>query len=180
MEKSQNELSYSNWIYEFRSVLPLLGHRNWILIVDKAFPLQSASGMRYMDTKQELLPTIKDVLAEINENTPHIKPIVYNDLELDYITEDMVGGIDNFRNQMNGILQKYPVQTLLHEEVFAKLAEASKLFEVVVLKTETIIPYTSIFVELDCGYWPNDKEEQLRQNMKKNKQSLFSKKYYFC
>ncbi|MDU1905841.1 MAG: hypothetical protein E6772_13775 [Dysgonomonas sp.] len=168
MEKTQNELSYSNWIYEFRSVLPFLGHRNWILIVDKAFPLQSAAGMRYMDTKQELLPTIKDVLTEVNENAPHLKPIIYSDLELNYITEDMIEGIGDFRRNLDNMLQEYPIQTLLHEEVFSRLDDASKLFEVVVLKTETTIPYTSIFVELDCGYWTDDKEEQLRQNMKKD------------
>lgn len=169
MEKTQIESSYSNWIYEFRSILPYLGHRNWILIVDKAFPLQSTDGMRYMDTKQQLLPTIKDVLTEIRDNAPHLKPIVYNDLELNYITEDMVEGIDHFRNELDNLLHDYAVHTLLHEEVFSGLDKASKLFEIVVLKTETTIPYTSVFIELDCGYWTDDKEEQLRQNMKKDK-----------
>ncbi|MHB8337415.1 MAG: sialate O-acetylesterase [Ignavibacteriaceae bacterium] len=31
--------SPENWETTFDAQLPLLGHRNWILIVDKAFPL---------------------------------------------------------------------------------------------------------------------------------------------
>ena len=69
-----------NWEVQFDELLPLLGHRNWILVVDKAFPLQSAPGMTN-------------------------------------------------------------------------------------IKTEHIMPYTSVFIELDCGYWSAEKEATLRNLM---------------
>jgi len=31
------------WQEELERMLPLMGHRNWVLIVDKAFPLQGSS-----------------------------------------------------------------------------------------------------------------------------------------
>ena len=33
-----------SWQEKLEEQLPLLGHRNWILIVDSAYPLQNASG----------------------------------------------------------------------------------------------------------------------------------------
>ena len=58
------------------------------------------------------------------------------------------------------------VQSLLHNEVFKKLDSESKLFKVLVIKTNETIPYTSVFIQLDCAYWDAGKEEVLRRNMK--------------
>jgi hypothetical protein len=40
------------------------------------------------------------------------------------------------------------------------------LFRVLVVKTNMRIPYTSVFFELDCGYWNAHAEKQLRAAMK--------------
>ena len=37
--------SSSNWQTKLHQQLPLLGHRNWILIVDSAYPLQVSPGI---------------------------------------------------------------------------------------------------------------------------------------
>ena len=60
-------------------------------------------------------------------------------------------------------------QSILHDSVFTKLDEASKLFKIVVLKTNETIPYTSVFLQLDCSYWNAEKEKQLREKMKSQK-----------
>ena len=60
-------------------------------------------------------------------------------------------------------------QTILHEAVFAKFDEASKLFKIVVLKTNETIPYTSVFLQLDCSYWNAEKGKKLREKMKSQK-----------
>ena len=36
------------WQEVLEEDLHLLGHRNWILVVDKAFPEQSSAGMKYI------------------------------------------------------------------------------------------------------------------------------------
>lgn len=156
----------SNWMEEFKSMLPFLGHRNWILIVDKAFPAQSTAGIKYIDTRQELLPTLRDVLKEISNNAPHLSPIIYTDMELKYMTDSLSPGVQDLRKNIYSALEDFHVNTLLHEDVFKKLDEAASMFEVLVLKTDTLKPYTSLFIELDCGYWSSDKEEKLRENMK--------------
>jgi hypothetical protein len=52
----------------------------------------------------------------------------------------------------------YPVESLPHERVLANIEEASKHFNVLVLKTNMAVPYTSVFIRLDCKYWSADAE----------------------
>jgi len=38
---------------------------------------------------------------------------------------------------------------------------------VVIIKTDLVLPYTSVFMRLDCGYWSAEAESKLRDSMKK-------------
>lgn len=156
------------WTDEFFRLLPLMGHRNWILVVDKAYPLQSAHGITYIDTRESLPDALEQVLVAL-QNSSHIRPIIYTDKELNYLDESFCPGIDQQRSEMKQILGSYSegavVKEILHDEVFTKLDTASKLFNVIVLKTESVLPYTSVFIELDCGYWKAEQEAELRKRM---------------
>ena len=158
----------SDWKQELNNELPLLGHRNWILVVDKAFPLQNAEGVITLDTGDELLEVLQYTLNQV-ENASHIKPIIYTDKELGFITRELVPEIDDYRKSLSGIIGNSDIQVLLHDSVFVKIDEASKLFKTLVLKTNETIPYSSVFIQLDCKYWSPDQESQLRELMiKKN------------
>ena len=52
-----------------------------------------------------------------------------------------------------------------HEELIAKLDGAAKMFRILILKTDMTLPYTSVFVQLDCGYWISDAEKRLRDRI---------------
>ena len=45
------------------------------------------------------------------------------------------------------------------------LDESSSLFTTLVIKTNCTIPYTSVFLQLDCAYWGAENEAVLRQKM---------------
>ncbi len=156
----------ANWQTEFQQKLPLLGHRNWVLVVDKAFPLESSAGMTVINTGEQLPVVLKEVMKSISTST-HVKPIVYTDSELNYITQDLSPGADALKKDIFVALKGFEVNTILHEAVFAKLDEASKLFGVVVLKTESTVPYSSVFIQLDCAYWDANREKSLRMKMAK-------------
>lgn len=70
------------------------------------------------------------------------------------------------RHFIKKIFANQQVQTILHNSVFKKLDAESKLFKVLVIKTNEAIPYTSVFMQLDCAYWNTEKENQLRLQMK--------------
>lgn len=164
-EKENLKGASSNWEQEFNAKLPMLGHRNWILIVDKAFPEQNAVGMEYIYANENLNTVLKQVLAQINQSG-HVKPIVYRDKELGFISEQQAKGVTEFKTGIQNTLGKLPVQTMLHDSVFKKLDSESKLFKVLVIKTNEVIPYTSVFLQLDCAYWTKSKEDSLRNKMK--------------
>lgn len=152
------------WEEVLEEDLHLLGHRNWILVVDKAFPEQSSPGMKYIYVEQDLLPTLEYVLGAI-DNSSHVLPIVYQDKELSFISEDQVPGIGAFRANADRTLEGRNVNTLLHDEVFSLLDESSSLFRVLVIKTSCTLPYTSVFLQLDCSYWGPENELKLREQM---------------
>lgn len=153
-----------SWEEIVQEDLHLLGHRNWILVVDKAFPEQSSAGMKYIYVEQDLLPTLEYVLEQV-ENSTHVAPIIFRDRELEYITEEQVPGIERFRAESGKVLEGKEVNTLLHDEVFGMLDESSSLFRVLVIKTNCTLPYTSVFLQLDCSYWGPDQEDELRSRM---------------
>jgi len=159
----------TDWKQQLNKELPLLGHRNWILVVDKAFPAQSSAGMEVFNTNEDLLPVLKYTLGQINSST-HVKPIIFTDKEINYITESQSPGVGNYKTQLKGILGTLPVQSLLHDSVFTKMDASSKLFKVLVLKTNQTLAYSSVLIQLDCAYWNADKEKQLRAAMKNNQQ----------
>lgn len=154
----------NNWKTVLAEELPLLGHRNWILVVDKAFPAQNAPGIQVVNTDEELLPVLKYTLDQITQST-HVKPIIYTDKELSFITPELESGIEPFKKSLQEVLQGSEVLTILHDSVFLKIDEASKLFKVLVLKTEGTIAYSSVFLNLDCKYWTGEKESALREAM---------------
>lgn len=165
-KKSESDTAkLPDWKTEVDAHLSGFGHRNWILIVDKAFPAQNTNGLITIDTKENLQEALLYTLQHIAKST-HIKPIVYTDKEFAYLNSKQVSQIVEYRNLRTDILQKYNPQVLLHDSVFVKINQASKLFKVLVLKTNEVIPYSSVFIELDCKYWSPEKEKTLRENMK--------------
>jgi len=47
------------------------------------------------------------------------------------------------------------------------LDDAGKTFNIILLKTKLTLPYTSVFFKLECGYWTDEAEKQLRAAMAK-------------
>ena len=74
-------------------------------------------------------------------------------------------GIEAFREESERILEGREVTTLLHDEVFGMLDESAALFRVLVIKTACTLPYTSVFLQLDCAYWGTEDEAELRERM---------------
>ena len=155
----------TGWQQQVDKKLPLLGHRNWILIVDKAFPEQAASGIEYVYTNQPLASVLQQVLAKL-DSSGHVKPIIYQDKELGFVKESDAKGVTALKKTLQNSLGNRPVQTMLHDSVFKKLDTEAKLFKVLVIKTNELIPYTSVFLQLDCAYWNSTKEAGLRAEMK--------------
>ena len=150
-----------NWQQILEERLAVFGHRNWIVVADSAYPAHSRGGIETVATNRDQLGVLEAVLARLTISR-HVKPIVYTDRELESVPESDAPGIAEYRRKLADLLSGQPVSTLPHEEIIALLDQAGKTFHVLILKTDLTIPYTSVFIQLDCAYWTEDAERRLR------------------
>jgi len=152
------------WRSRLHSEMPVMGHRNWIVVADWAYPAQVAAGLETIATGADQLEVVKEVLRAVDE-APHVRAKVYLDSELEYVPEKEAPGIGAYRSQLTGLLGDRDVKRAPHEESIARLDKAAQVFRVLILKTDMTLPYTSVFLELDCGYWSGQAEQNMRQAM---------------
>jgi hypothetical protein len=153
-----------DWEVQFRSRLPLYGHRNWIVVADSAYPAQSRPGIETVVSSADQVHVLQEVLAIIAAS-PHVKANVYTDEELGFVPEQDAPGITECRLQLTELLRGKCAHQLRHQEIILKLDQAAQTFRVLIIKTNTTIPYTSVFLELDCAYWSTAAEQRLRSAM---------------
>jgi hypothetical protein len=154
----------ADWQSRLGQILPLLGHRNWIMIVDSAYPLQSSAGVETLETNTDQMEVIRKVLGAIDSSI-HVRPVVYMDAELPFLTEKDAPGVGAYREGIKTALAGQKITSLPHEQIIAKVDEVGKTFHIVVLKTTMAVPYTSVFLQLNCKYWSDEAEAQLRKAM---------------
>jgi hypothetical protein len=165
--EKDSSIASADWKSKLKSSLPAFGHRNWIIVADAAYPKQSAAGIETIVTNSDQTEVLKYVLDEI-DSTQHVYALVLLDAELKFVSEEDALGIDTYRIELQSLLKDKDVSYLPHEEIISKLDQAAKLFNILILKTDMTIPYTSVFFELGCGYWDADKEAELRQAIEKS------------
>jgi L-fucose mutarotase/ribose pyranase (RbsD/FucU family) len=152
------------WELELHRRMPLFGHRNWIVVVDAAYPAQSNPGIETIVTSAEQVEVVSKV-ARALAACPHVRANVYTDAELAMVAESDAPGVTDYRQHLASVLD-CGIRQLPHEEIIAKLDQCARLFRILILKTNLTIPYTSVFFELDCGYWSAEAEQRLRQAMR--------------
>ncbi|NED82992.1 hypothetical protein G3I76_23195 [Streptomyces sp. SID11233] len=154
----------ADWQRKLKDVLPSLGHRNWIVVTDSAYPQQTSPGVTTMVTGGHQVDVVKGVIDLLGKQ-PHVKAHVQLDKELGYIPEDSAPGITRYRKDLDKALAGQDTKSLLHEDLIGRLDDAGREFNVIVLKTDLTLPYTSVFFELDAKYWDDDREADLRKRM---------------
>lgn len=160
----------AEWKAELARELPVLGHRNWVVVADSAYPSQTAPGIKTIYTGGEQIEVVRAVLAAVDRNE-HVRGTLFLDAELPYVPEEFAPGIDAYRRQLPQAMDGRKATSRPHDEIIAELDEAGKTFRVLVLKTNLTLPYTTVFIRLDCGYWSDDAERALREAIRKGAKS---------
>jgi hypothetical protein len=155
----------ANWRQRLDEAMPLLGHRNWILVVDSAYPLQISPGIETIDTNSPHIDVLRTVMKEIDRSI-QIRPEIFTDAELPFISDSDAPGASAYREQLSELFRDYDRRSESHEKLLSQIDDAGKVYHVLVLKTNMTIPYTSVFIRLDCKYWSEEQEKSLRLRMK--------------
>lgn len=153
------------WMETLREYLPALGHRNWIVVADSAFPLQISPGIETIVTGEDHFAVLDKVLKMV-DGAKHIRPKVWLDKELSFVPEELAPGADDARRRLDEALKGRGAQPVLHEDLIARLDQAGRTFKIVMVKTTLAVPYTTVFLELDCGYWSPADEAKMREKMR--------------
>ena len=112
--------------------LPLLGHRNWILIVDSAYPLQSSPGVETVETNADQLDVVRYVLGAVG-NSIHVRPDIFMDAELPFVQEEDAPGTSAYRDAIAKLLDGHNIDSEPHEKLIGTVDEAGRMVEVLVL-----------------------------------------------
>lgn len=159
---------YSNenrdWRREVKKHISDLGFRNWIVIAESSFPSYSRPRARQVAADAEIPDVLAFVLQNISE-TQHVKPNVYLTRELRSMSNDAAPGIDELKRRTENLLWGVECTSLDQESLMTLVADADRSYDVLIIRTTSALPYSSIFMELQPGYWDAESEQELRSRM---------------
>lgn len=153
-----------NWRDALAMQTGRLGYRNWIVIAEASFPAHSRTGVRQLNSNEEIPAVVDEVLRTL-ERTEHVTPRVYVARELRAVENDYAPGIDEFRKQLEASMHAHETTELEQQSLLTLMEDTTKSFDVLVIRTTTALPYTSVFMELQPGYWNSDSESRLREQL---------------
>ena len=160
--------SFSGENYHWRGAIKRhvheLGFRNWIVIAEASFPAYTRPGVRHVSAQVETPEALSFVLQTIDQ-TQHVRPSVFLTRELRSMQNDSAPGIDDLKKKMDASLTGVETTYLDQESLMSLVADANRSFEVLVIRTTSALPYSSVFIELQHGYWDSESEQQLRERI---------------
>jgi L-fucose mutarotase/ribose pyranase (RbsD/FucU family) len=148
--------------------LPEYGHRNWIVIADAAFPALNRAGIEVVVTEADHLRVLRFVIEEISE-LKHVRPIIHLEAELPHIAERDVRGVTRYRRELNNTLRDFKSQSAPHVELVDLIEKAAANYKILVLKTNLLMPYSSVYLELNRADWSPEAEQRLRELLNADK-----------
>ena len=133
-------------------------------MADAAYPEQCGEGVTVVVATEPLDEVLRTVLGAIDE-AGHVSANVKIDQELEYLSDDLCPGVEALRASIQFETSQLPTSEADHDSILEMLNVDATSYSIFVIKTNTMIPYTSVFLRLECGYWNSDKEKYLRERM---------------
>ena len=112
------------------------------------------------------IPEVVDGVMQSLDAAQRVSPRVYVARELAHVPNDRAPGIDAYRKDLEKAVHGFPMRSMEYRSLSLLLEDSSKKFSVLVLKTRTALPYSSVFIELDSAYWDGESESEMRKKMR--------------
>ena len=145
-----------------------LGYRNWIVIAEASFPAHNRPGIRQVSAPVDV-PEALDYVLRALEQTENVRPQIYQTRELRSVENDFAPGIDDLRKRLESSLHGHETTEIDQQSLLTLLQDANRSFDVLVIRTPTALPYSSVFLELQPGYWDVDSETRLREKIERER-----------
>ena len=158
----------NTWKVEVANQVDQLGYRNWIVIAEASLPAQNRPGIRQVTTHAES-PEVLDYVLNTLEQTQRVRPQIFLTREQRALDNEYTPGIDEHRRQLSHALRSHETTELEQQSLMTLLEDARESFNVLVIRTPTALPYTSVFIELQPGYWDAESEARLRERISRER-----------
>jgi hypothetical protein len=141
--------------------LPLFGEGNWIVVSETAFPLLSKSGIETVPVRESLADAVNQVAGLLQSNN-RLRGVYHLPSELDVVAAGG-GEAEAYVGALRQILPESAIEKAPSAEILARLLDAAEVGRVLVIKTDSEIPYGTVAIELKRGYWSDEQEAELRK-----------------
>ncbi|MEI6605923.1 MAG: hypothetical protein WCP35_11475 [Verrucomicrobiota bacterium] len=158
----------NTWKVAVANQVDRLGYSNWIVIAEASLPAQNRPGIRQVTTNVES-PEVLDYVLNTLEQTQRVRPQIYLTREQRALDNDYTPGINEHRRHLTTALRSHETTELEQQSLLTLLEDASHNFDVLVIRTPTTLPYTSVFIELQPGYWDAESEMRLRERISRER-----------
>jgi L-fucose mutarotase/ribose pyranase (RbsD/FucU family) len=163
-----NPGGHHNWQAAVARQAGQLGYRNWIVISEASFPAHSRQGVRQVNSSASIPETL-DYVLKVLEQTENLRPQIYVTRELRAVENDFAPGVDDLRKKLQSSLHGHETTELEQQSLLTLMEDATRSFDVLVIRTPTALPYSSVFLELQPGYWDVDSETRLRERIERER-----------
>ena len=137
-----------------------------LLILGTNSAAQNRPGIRQVNAPVEI-PEAVDYVLQTLEQTEHVRPRIYVPRELRYVENDYAPGIDELRKRLTKSLHGHEPTELDQAALLTLLQDANRDFQVLVIRTPSAMPYSTVFLELQPGYWDAESESRLRERIER-------------
>ncbi len=156
------------WAAQLSGEVNRLGVQNWIVVAEASYPVLSKRGVRTVAVDGEI-PEVVDFVIKQLATSESLVPSFNTASELNFVKNDRAPGVDHYRRELKRVLGRREVKELGERNLRVLASSDAAKFAVLVVKTRTSLPYSSVYIELDSGYWNRAMENDLRSAEKKNR-----------
>ncbi len=155
------------WDKKFNNRLPVMGKNNWIIISDSAYPAKRADGIETIATDKPLTSVLDYVLSNIDK-AGHAGATAWISSELEKIPDRDAIGIEDIYQEIWRQLNEANIttKTAIEKDILKMVEDEAADYNILVLKSTTRLPYTTVYLQLDCRYWDETREKRLRDALR--------------
>jgi hypothetical protein len=156
-----------SWNKQFDRQLARMGKNNWIVISDAASSRKHVVGTEILVTHKPL-PSVLDFVLSRLTGSDRVYATAWISSELEHIPDRDALNITQLNRDIRRLLNvgKVEAKVAPEEEILKKLESDAGTYNVLILKTDTPLPYSSVYLQLDSRYWDDAREKRLRDALR--------------
>ncbi len=144
--------------------IAMLGARNWIVVADPTYPVLAGKGVVVQATEASAIDALDAVLG-ILDAQGNLTPRIWRCSELEAVPELRAPGVAQYRRELDQLVAGRMHYDVTERIISLQLADAAQTYRILFVKASTPLPYSTIAIELDSGYWDSDAESEIRRRM---------------